>query len=269
MKKLALGHIQSASVHLQRLLSTADIEIANSSDPFSKVSSDYCDDARKSLKSTKFALADFDVPVFLSQIGDLIEKSSMRKGPTYDMYSYRLNAILSVLGSELDMKAAFCVNRDSEEYISPKNPVFGKKVELSFPSASFDIQEAAVCFGLGRDTAAVFHLMRTVEIGVRAVSTSLGLPDPTGMGRNWGQMNGSISSECERRTKAKLWSSDEEKSFYHEVHASIDAVRVAWRNSTMHVEKRYTHDEAEQILFVTKGFMRKLADRIDESGANT
>jgi hypothetical protein len=34
----------------------------------------------------------------------------------------------------------------------------------------------------------------------------------------------------------------------------------------MHVEKRYSDDEAEHIFVAVKGFMKKLADRCDEEG---
>jgi hypothetical protein len=34
----------------------------------------------------------------------------------------------------------------------------------------------------------------------------------------------------------------------------------------MHVEKKYTPDEAEHIFGATQGFMRMLADRCDENG---
>jgi hypothetical protein len=50
------------------------------------------------------------------------------------------------------------------------------------------------------------------------------------------------------------------------LHASLDAVRNPFRNTTMHVEKKYTDDEAEHILALVKGFMKKLASRCDENG---
>ena len=34
----------------------------------------------------------------------------------------------------------------------------------------------------------------------------------------------------------------------------------------MHVESKYTDDEAEHILMAVRGFMKKLASRCDEEG---
>ena len=45
-----------------------------------------------------------------------------------------------------------------------------------------------------------------------------------------------------------------------------NAVRVAWRNGTMHVEKKYTEDEAEHLMAVVGGLMKKLACRMYENG---
>lgn len=267
MRRLNLEHVSVASTKLRALLSIADREIEQETEKFSLVSADFCKSAREDIKYAREKLSDFDLPVTKAQLTSLSEMSLLAKKPTYDAFSYRLNTILSVLYTELSAKPAFSAENGDMGYIFPEAPVFGKRVERAFPSASFDIEEASNCYGLGRNTASAFHLMRAIEIGLRAVSASLGLPDPTGTGRNWGQMNGAIKTECDKRTSAQLWADDQEKIFYHEVYASIDAVRVAWRNATMHVEKRYTHDEAEQIFAVTKGFLKRLSERIDESGA--
>src|SRR5208282_4527384 len=53
------------------------------------------------------------------------------------------------------------------QWLSPDKPLFGKKVEDMLSNISEDIQEAAACVGFHRPTAAVFHLMRIMEIGVQ------------------------------------------------------------------------------------------------------
>lgn len=57
-----------------------------------------------------------------------------------------------------------------------------------------------------------------------------------------------------------------DKEFFAEVYTSLDAVRVAWRNTTMHVENKYSEEEAEHIFGAIRGFMRRLASRLDEKG---
>jgi hypothetical protein len=55
-------------------------------------------------------------------------------------------------------------------------------------------------------------------------------------------------------------------ALFEELYASLDAVRNPWRNAPMHVERKYTDDEAEHIFVAVKGFMMKLASRCDEDG---
>ncbi len=55
------------------------------------------------------------------------------------------------------------------------HPLFGIEVETIFPQISEDIYEAGKCISLGRYTASVFHLMRTMESAVMALGIKLGV----------------------------------------------------------------------------------------------
>jgi hypothetical protein len=57
-----------------------------------------------------------------------------------------------------------------------------------------------------------------------------------------------------------------ETDLFQEFYARLDAVKDAWRNSTMHVEKQYSPEEAEAIFSMTCSFMSKIASRMDETG---
>jgi hypothetical protein len=43
-----------------------------------------------------------------------------------------------------------------------------------FDKARSDVEDALDCFGVGKDTAAVFHFMRVAEWGLRALCVHLG-----------------------------------------------------------------------------------------------
>jgi hypothetical protein len=152
-----------------------------------------------------------------------------------------------------------------------KRPHFGSEVPVKFQSiAAFEIDEAAKCLALGRSTASVFHQMRIMEVGLRTVARCLGIPDPiTGNDRNWWSILKKIKGDLDLRAgknQTKTWTLPGDKEFFESVYASLDAVRVAWRNTTMHVENKYTGEEAEHIFAATRGFMMKLASRCDENG---
>lgn len=148
-------------------------------------------------------------------------------------------------------------------------PLFGPDVNARFPGAAFEIEEAGKCLGFSRPTAAVFHCMRVMEIGIAAISRCLGIPDPIKPAeRNWGAMLRAFKAEFTRRSGLSLpaqWANPD-RSFFEDAYASLDAVRNPWRNATMHVENKYTDDEAEHIFSAVKAFMKKLAARMDEQG---
>ena len=101
-----------------------------------------------------------------------------------------------------------------------------------------------------------------MEIALRAVNTCLGASDSlSGNDRNWGNILKSIRDA--RTAKGRNWN---ETDLFAEIYALLDATKDAWRNSTMHVDKKYTEEEAEQIFSVVTSFMKKIASRMDEQG---
>jgi hypothetical protein len=75
----------------------------------------------------------------------------------------------------------------------------------------------------------------------------------------------SIKREIDRRTAQKQWA-PADREFFENSYASLDAVRVAWRNTTMHVENKYNPDEAEHIFAAVRGYMKQITLRMDENG---
>jgi hypothetical protein len=169
---------------------------------------------------------------------------------------------------ELSLVRIFCIEPKYEGIFDFDLSLLGPNFKTTFASAVYEIDEAGKCHTLGRSTACVFHLMRAMEIGIRAISRSLGIPEPVkGNDRNWGQILIKIKSEMDRRNALTppQWQMGD-RELFASAYASLDAVRVAWRNTTMHVENKYTEDEAEHIFVTVRGFMKKLAGRMDENG---
>jgi hypothetical protein len=142
-------------------------------------------------------------------------------------------------------------------YEQPK--LFGDEVFNKFPSANNDIFEAGTCLALERGTAAVMHLMRVVEVGLRAVGGTLGV----GQQDNWGAYVREIDKALEAKIKAAGKRSPDQQ-FCAEVRVTFDGVRMAWRNRTMHVENNYSPERAEEILGSVRTLMRHLATKLAE-----
>lgn len=188
-------------------------------------------------------------------------------GPYNDLANKRAGSVCEILYRETEGRKFLQVERD--DLYSGGAALFGADVASKFASGvAFEIDEAAKCLALGRSTAAVFHLMRVMEIGVRAPCACLGMPEPTGNGKNWGNMLSALKTEMERRKRQSppQWSQLSDPAFFAEIHVSLDAVKNVWRNATMHIENKYTQEEAEHIFAAVRGFMKKLASRCDEAG---
>jgi hypothetical protein len=142
---------------------------------------------------------------------------------------------------------------------------FGPEVHAGFPSANDDIEEAGKCLGMGRNTAAVFHLMRIMETGLRSLGASLkdSTLDPR-TNPNWEKILGKCDKAMQQplRDRSQEWQPDE--PFFSTATANLRAVKDAWRNPTMHVERRYNDEEAREVCNASRAFMRHLATKLSE-----
>jgi hypothetical protein len=171
------------------------------------------------------------------------------------------------LHDELLMAKVLVIETEKQRYYDPRDPLFGRDVANKFISALFELDESGKCLALGRPTASVFHLMRIMEIGIRAMARCLQIPDPVRPAeRNWGHILGEIWKGIVAKWPTTADRMGGDGALFEEFHASLDAVKNPWRNATMHVERKYTDDEAEHVFVAVKGFMMKLASRCDENG---
>jgi hypothetical protein len=178
------------------------------------------------------------------------------------------NMISTTLETEMALRLFFFIPPDRAKYYEPDEPIFGTDVQTKFASGTYELDEAAKCFAFRRSTAVVFHLMRLMEIALGAVSKCLAIPPATRGGeRNWGSILSKIKAETDRRNTSAGWTQAGDRELFADLFVSLDAVRVAWRNATMHVENKYNMEEAEHIFVAVRGFMKKLASRMDEQGA--
>jgi hypothetical protein len=136
--------------------------------------------------------------------------------------------------------------------------VFGEEVEEQFPDAVLDIDEASRCAAFQRYTACVFHLMRVTESGLKRLANLLGIP----YAPSWESYIKQIGSSVEKdwKDKSAEWKSNEQ--FYKELLGDLQAVKLAWRNPTMHIVRNYGPDEAAQIFSATKIFMARLTTKL-------
>jgi len=149
---------------------------------------------------------------------------------------------------------------ESAALYQPAQPLFGEEVERVFPMAIDDIAEAGKCLAIGQGTAAVFHLMRVMEAGLKGLANELGVP----YAPSWE----SYISQLEKILNSKNYSNltDLQKAkrpFYHDALGDLSAIKLVWRNPTMHIVKSYDVNQAKMIFGAVGSFMKHLADKLE------
>lgn len=132
---------------------------------------------------------------------------------------------------------------------------FGQSVLDAFGQASFDIDEAAKCFGVGRYTASAFHVMRVMEFATQTVATRLGVAvvDKNGKNRPWGQIANDM------RPKIDSMQGDPLQAQWYRAQSFLVVFNRAWRVPTAHPGAKYTQDEMQGIADAAKSFLTELA----------
>lgn len=136
--------------------------------------------------------------------------------------------------------------------------VVPQEVHDNFPTVRDEIMEAGKCIALGRNTACVYHLLRGMEVGLESLARAVGVTTPKD---NWGAYLNAIESALKTTFTPK---NAAERDYYSQCASFFHAVKVAWRNPTMHIEKTYTSEHAEEIFGSVKTFMRHLAAKLKE-----
>lgn len=164
---------------------------------------------------------------------------------------------------ELGHRLCLIIPRDHAKWFGDEQQPFGPRVAERLPKATIDIEEAAKCLALGRGTACVFHLMRTMEVGLKAIAFELGIP----YAPSWESYIRQIQDKLDiaHKKKARKWKAQE--PFFRDVLAHLHAVKVAWRNPTMHIVNHYTPEQAESVFNAVRGFLQHLAENLSEPKA--
>lgn len=153
------------------------------------------------------------------------------------------------------------VTRQSAELFKSLAP-FGQSVFDAFPSARLDIQNSIRCSVFGQFTASVFHLMRVMEVGLKVLGREAGIPYAPSWESYLQQLNKKLDVSYGSMTPA--WR--KKAPLLRELAGDIFAVKIAWRNPTMHVVREYTIQEAFQVAQAVETFLQRMATKYRERG---
>jgi len=209
--------------------------------------------------------------------------------------------VTEILQNRVFMYVPLRVSKYAQTYQSPmtrlpepsrawegQNPLsqkpFGSIVFNVFSGARFDAEQVSLCMVAGASTAAVFHMMRVVEHGVRALGKDLGLrkikdvhkPIPGGRFTHpkvkltplehctWDKIHKQLRAKIDTRM-AKLRPGpvkDDKQSFYSGLLLDFHGFREAWRNHVMHTREEFRERDAEYVMSHVDRFIRALATHL-------
>jgi hypothetical protein len=174
---------------------------------------------------------------------------------TYMNLERYVKEIHSTLKREMEGVTLYAIDPRYADLIASSDPPFGEAVYESFPDTASDVNEAAMCLGLLRGSAAVFHLMRALEGALVAAGAKLEatLINKNGEGLPWGVVLSNLKGKIDAMPEG------EEKDEWCQAHALLHSVNRAWRTKTMHPKETYTAEEADEAYNATKAFMKHLA----------
>lgn len=174
------------------------------------------------------------------------------------MFGNYANTVDGCLPREANTKVAMAIPSEMVKFLEPNSPLFGAAVNDQFPDAAEDIEDAGRCLALGQGTAAVMHLMRVCEVGLKALANALKIP----YAPSWESYLSQIQKQINLKhgSKSAKWKKSEK--FFRDVSGDLMTIKQAWRNPTMHVDRKYYPDEAEVILGAVRTLMRTLATKL-------
>ncbi len=178
---------------------------------------------------------------------------------------------------------------ESQHAYFENNRLFGESVYENFKSARDDIENAGNCLAADLPTAAVFHLMRVAEFGMRALAKHLKVkitkqkreqkcPHCKRVISDAGKpvttpVEYAMWDEVLKELKKKIVSLENAKKgpcrtenfrFYHGLLDDLQKFKNVDRNEIMHSRRSYGADEADVVFNSVKKFMVSLSNRVME-----
>jgi hypothetical protein len=134
----------------------------------------------------------------------------------------------------------FLLDPDKQRYEA--GTFINADVHRCFPTSAKEIIEAGKCLVCDRNTACVFHALRSLEIPLKVIAKSLKIKlADNAKGKNWHFLISQIEAALNLLSKEK-------KDRVQHTLSYLSNIRGPLRNATMHLDKSYNAEEAKDIL---------------------
>jgi len=175
----------------------------------------------------------------------------------------QLERIRQTFTAELQTKLFFQLASNRKKWFESPTRDWEKVIER-FPDTVSEIEEMNKCFALSRYPAAVFHSLMVVEAGLTVLGNVIGVTDPK---LGWDATSKKLGDLMQGGHAKYPPSLPMSFSICEQINQSVQTMKHAWRNKVNHVAGKlfvmrsdFAPDVAEEMIFATRGFMRRLAD---------
>ncbi len=257
--------LRIAGHHLLSALDTLNsFERAGTHDADWMVGEDQRQGLQATLNNLREPLAALELSISLKQINhiEIVLQTSLQKSwpaeTTRDLLSREIKQLQSRIQDEMTERVLFSLTAKEVEVINRGAGAFGEDVKNKFPETIEDLDEAAHCLGLSRNTACIFHLMRAMEAALCVIGKELGatIVNKHGKSLEWGVIIKNINDGLVAMPPSP------KRDGWHSIMGMLYSVKECWRNSTMHPKQTYTNEEAHAVFEAVKAFMNRLAQEL-------
>jgi hypothetical protein len=193
----------------------------------------------------------------LARISRILERHC-----TYDEIANEFKVLLEAIEDDIQTERFYHYRKDKGLLVLT---ISGDRAQTiaAFRSAEKDIQDAVDCYATDHETACVFHLMRVLEHGMKALALALNLTFDI---QQWNTIIAQI--EAEIRDIGLSWPASPRKAdwlqFYSEAARHFFFLKDAWRNHVSHNRATYDETSAKEAMEHVRGFMNHLSTRLSE-----
>jgi hypothetical protein len=185
-----------------------------------------------------------------------------REGATYREYFGLGKELAGRLADEMENRLFLSLSLTECDRLD--NPRKGwEEIASRFPTSITDIDEAQRCFALDRYAASVFHSLQVVEVGLIELGKLLNVEDPI---PGWKSTTDALGRVLKTKYQDRTPFQQKNGAFFEQIHATTEGLKNAWRNKVSHAHGKLTMmtsefspQVAEEVLFATRAFMRRLA----------
>ncbi|WP_147283650.1 hypothetical protein [Bosea caraganae] len=231
--------------------------------PQSRPSNEFIEQIKGWLKVANTVADEFELTSVKSYL-PAFERRLRQPSITNEKISNDAGVLLELLDENLKGQLVYRYPSDKAKILRQWKEDWAPAV-ASFPSAAADIRNGVDLWALGHGTASVFHFMRVLEHGLRALANDVGKSFDV---QSWQVVIDQI--EAEVRSLGKTLPAGKEKSsrlkFLSEAAKEFAFFKDGWRNHVAHGRENYDDHQARNIMDHVRHFMTLLSSGLSEDG---